>query len=183
MTRTIASIAFVSCLLLFASLACAADWSQPAEVRYEDALVISYTARVDGPYLVVRANIGQGWHTFALDNVQRVQEKLAGKPSLSMDRSTEIAVTGVQVDGPWHQSPPKDFSRPNLRMFSFGYDRDVIFAAKVRPAGAGSAKLRIRGQACTETICKNIDVPLTVAVPAKPGASPEVKLQELVQAR
>ena len=68
-------------------------------------------------------------------------------------------------------------------MFSFGYDRDVIFAAKVRPAGAGSAKLRIRGQACTETICKNIDVPLTVAVPAKPGASPEVKLQELVQAR
>jgi DsbC/DsbD-like thiol-disulfide interchange protein len=189
MTRTIASIACVSSLLLFASLflfesgACAADWSQPAEVRYEDALVISYTARVDGPYLVVRANVGQGWHTFALDNVQRVEEKLAGKPSLSMDRSTEIAVAGVQVEGPWHQSPPKDFSRPNLRMFSFGYDRDVIFAAKVRPAGAGSAKLRIRGQACTETVCKNIDVPLTVAVPAKPGTSAEVKLQELVQAR
>ncbi len=62
--------------------------------------MISYTARVDGPYLVVRANLGQGWHTFALDNVQRVQEKLAGKPALSMDRSTEIAVDRTTGRGP-----------------------------------------------------------------------------------
>jgi hypothetical protein len=176
-------------LLLFAPVilcesgVCAADWSQPAEVRYEEAVVISYTARLDGPYLVIRANLGQGWHTFALDNVQRVEEKLAGKPALSMDRSTEIAVAGVQVEGPWHQSPPKDFSRPNLRMFSFGYDRDALFAVKVRATGAGSAKLRIRGQACTETVCKNIDVPLTVGVPGKPGTPAELKLNELVQAR
>jgi len=170
-------------LLLLTSVASAADWSQPAEVRHEDALVVSYTARLDGPYLVVRANIVQGWHTFALDNVQRVEERLAGKPALSMDRSTEIAVTGLRVEGPWHQSPPKDFSRPELRMFSFGYDRDAVFAAKVRRAGAGSAKLRIRGQACTETLCKNVDVPLTVALPAKPATPADVKLHELVQAR
>lgn len=170
-------------LILFASVACAADWSAPAEVRHEDALVISYTARVDGPYLVIRANLGQGWHTFALDNVPRVQEKLAGKPALSMDRSTEITVTGLQVEGPWHQSPPKDFSRPALRMFSFGYDHDATFAAKVRPEGASSAKLRIRGQACTETVCKNVDVALTVAVPAKTGSAADLKLNELIQAR
>lgn len=167
---------------LFISTACAADWSPPAEVRYEDAVVISYTARIDGPYLVVRANVGQGWHSFALDNVPRVQEKLAGKPALSMDRSTEITVTGATLEGPWHQSPPKDFSRPNLRMYSFGYDHDAIFAAQIRPAGTTSAKLRIRGQACTETICKNIDVPLTVALPAKPGTSAELKLHDLVPA-
>jgi DsbC/DsbD-like thiol-disulfide interchange protein len=178
MTRTILFL-----FALFEAVTWAADWSPPAEVRYEDAVVISYTARVDGPYLVVRANLGKGWHTFALDNVQRVEEKLAGKPALSMDRSTEIGVTGAQVEGPWHQSQPKDFSRPNLRMFSFGYDHDAIFAAKVHATSAGSAKLRIRGQACTETICKNLDVPLTVVVPAKPGTSAEVKLQELVQAR
>jgi|SRR5579862_9678921 len=170
-------------LLVFAFVASAADWSHPAEVRYEDALAISYTARIDGPYLVVRANLGQGWHTFALDNVRRVEEKLAGKPALSMDRSTEVAPAGVDVEGPWHESPPKDFSRPELRMFSFGYDRQAVFAAKVRRAGAGPARLRIRGQACTETICKNIDVQLTVAVPAKLGTAAEVKLDELVQAR
>ena len=170
-------------LILLTALASAADWSRPAEVRHEDALVISYTARLDGPYLVVRANIGQGWHTFALDNVQRVEEKLNGQPALSMDRSTEIDTTGVRVEGPWRQSSPKEFSRPELRMFSFGYDRDAVFAAKVRRAGAGSAKLRIRGQACTETVCKNIDVPLAVALPTKPGITAEVKLHELVQAR
>lgn len=170
-------------LLLIASVASAADWSQPVEVRHEDALAISYTARVDGPYLVVRATVGQGWHTFALDNAQRVVEKLAGKLALSMDRSTEIAATGLRVEGAWHQSPPGDFSRPELRMFSFGYDREAVFAAKVRRAGESSAKLRIRGQACTETVCKNIDVLLTVAVPARLGDTTEVKLAELVQAR
>jgi hypothetical protein len=175
MTRTI--------LLLFASLASAAEWSQPAEVRHEDALAVSYTARVDGRYLVVRAMVGQGWHTFALDNVKRVEEKLAGQPALSMDKSTEIAATGLAVDGAWQQTPPKDFSRPELRMFSFGYDREAMFAAKVRRAGAGPAKLRIRGQACTETVCKNIDIALTVPVPAKLGTAPEVKVAELVPAR
>lgn len=169
-------------VFLFASVACAADWSQPGEVRHNDELVISYTARIDGPYLVVRANVGQGWHTFALDNVERVKEKLAGKPALSMDRSTEIAVTGVPVEGPWLQTPPKDFSRPSLRMFSFGYDHDLLFAVKVHAAAAGSAKLRIRGQACTETVCKNVDVPLTVAVPAKVGAA-EVNVRELIPSR
>jgi len=160
----------------------AADWSPPAEVRHEDAVVIAYTARIDGPYLVVRAKLTPGWHTFALDNVKRVEEKLAGKKALSMDRSTEIAVTGLAIDGPWNQSPPKDFSRRELRMFSFGYDRDATFAAKIRPAAAGSANLRIRGQACTETVCKNIDVPLTVSMPAK-ATAPELKLNELVPAR
>jgi len=171
-------------LLLVASLASAADWSQPAEVRHEDELVISYVARLDGSNLVVRATLGEGWHTFALDNVKRVQEKLAGKPALSMDRSTEIlATSGFEVEGPWRESPPKDFSRPDLRMFSFGYDRDALFVAKVRPTGAALAKLRIRGQACTQSVCKNIDVPLTVAMPAKLTETGDVKASELVEVR
>ncbi len=170
-------------LLLAASLASAADWSQPVEVRYEDSVVISYSARMDGPYLVVRAGIGPGWHTFALDNVQRVQEKLAGKSALSMDRSTEITVTGLQLAGPWRQTPPQDFSRPALRMFSFGYDHEGTFAAKVLPGGHSPATLRIRGQACTDSICKNIDAHLTVALPPKPSASAAMKLDELVPAR
>ncbi len=174
MTRTV--------LLLFASLACAADWSAPVEVRHDDALAVSYTARLDGPYLVVRANVGEGWHTFSLDNEKRVTEKLAGQPALSMDKPTEIAATGLQVDGGWLQSPPKEFSRPELRMYAFGYDREATFAAKVRRT-AGSAKLRIRGQACTPTICKNVDVALTVSVPAKLGATTEVKVADLTPIR
>jgi DsbC/DsbD-like thiol-disulfide interchange protein len=170
-------------LLLLTSLAFAAEWSPPAEVRHEDALAISYAARVDGPYLVVRATVGQGWHTFALDNEKRVEEKLAGQPALSMDKPTEIAATGLQVEGPWLQSAPKEFSRPELRMYAFGYDREATFAAKVRRTAAGPAKLRIRGQACTETVCKNIDVALTVGVPAKLATATEVKVADLTAAR
>jgi len=134
--------------------------------------------------LVVRATIGQGWHTFALDNVKRAQEKLAGKTALSMDRSTEIiATSGLDIEGPWRETSPKDFSRPELRMFSYGYDQDAVFVARVHPTGGGMAKLRIRGQACTDSTCKNIDVPLEVAIPAKPTATNDVKLSELVQVR
>jgi len=176
MTRTLL-------LLLFVSTVSAADWSQPAEVRHEDAVAVSYRARVDGPYLVVRVNVGQGWHTFALDNVQRVQEKLAGKPALSLDRSTEINATGLQIEGQWQQSAPQEFSRPELRMYSFGYDREAVFAARIRRTGGPSARLRVRGQACTDSICKNVDISLTVAVPAKLATNSELKPQELVAAR
>src|SRR3954467_15758856 len=106
MTRTL--------LLLFASLASAADWSAPVEVRHDDALCVSYAARVDGPYLVVRATVGEGWDTFSLDNEKRVTEKRAGQPALSMDKPTVIAATGLEVIGSWLQSPPKEFSRPEL---------------------------------------------------------------------
>ena len=49
--------------------------------------------------------------------------------------------------------------------------------------GAGTARLRNLGQACTETVCKNMVVPFTVALPAKAATSAEVKMHDLVQAR
>jgi len=160
----------------------AGDWSQPFEVRHEDALAVSYQARFDGPYLVVRATVGPGWHTFAMDNKRRAEEKLAGKQALSVDRATEITpVAGVSVAGPWMQSPPKDFSRPELRWFSWGFEHQAVFATKAQPKG-GAAKLRLQGQACTDTICKNIYV--SIAVPAaKSSTAPEVSLKELVEVR
>jgi hypothetical protein len=158
----------------------AADWSAPVEVRHEDNLCVSYQARMDGGYLVVRATLGPGWHTFAMDNQKRAEEKLAGKPALSMDRNTEVtAVTGLQIAGPWFQSMPKDFSRPQLRWFSWGFDREATFAVKARATGTG--RVRLRGQACTETICKNIDV--TIAVPAPTVGASGFDVKDFVQVR
>jgi hypothetical protein len=143
-----------------ALLAHAGDWGPAAQVIHDDDIAIAYQARVDGQWLVVRAKVGPGWHTFAMDNKRRADEKLAGKPALSVDRATEIAAEGIAVEGPWYQTPPKDFSRPELRWFSWGFENEAVFAAKVRKAGAG--KLTVKGQACTETVCKNIDVAVTV---------------------
>jgi hypothetical protein len=149
-------------LILVAASASAAGpgaWTDPVEVRHEETLSLSYRARLDGPFLVVQATIEPGWHTFAMDNKLRAEEKLAGRKSLGIDHPTEIAVTGgVAVAGPWYQTPPKDFSRPELRWFSWGFERQALFAAKVQPAGAGAVRMAVRGQACTDTICKNIDV-------------------------
>jgi hypothetical protein len=159
------------------------DWSEAVEIRHEDDLCVAYQARQDGAFLVVRATLGSGWHTFAMDNKQRAEEKLAGKPPLSIDRSTEITpATGLETAGPWYQSAPKDFSRPELRWFSWGFDRQALFAVKIRRLGAATARLALRGQACTETICKNIDV--TIVLPLSNSNNPSsIDLKSLVQVR
>jgi hypothetical protein len=169
-------------LMLFA-----AAWSNPVEVHHDDQVAVSYQARLDGPYLVVRANIQPGWHTFAMDNKVRAEEKLAGKKSLGIDHPTEIAVTGgLSTAGPWLQTPPKDFSKPELRWFSWGFERQALFAAKVRRANAAPAHIALRGQACTETTCKNIDI--EISLPAGAGktdaaTAAELDVKTLIQVR
>jgi hypothetical protein len=134
-------------------------------VRHDDNLCLSYRARLDGPYLVVEVKLEPGWHTFAMDNKLRAEEKLAGRKSLGIDHPTEFKLTGATVvEGPWYQTPPKDFSKPELRWFSWGFAQEARFAAKVRRSSAAPAKLTFRGQACTETVCKNIVVTMSLPV-------------------
>jgi hypothetical protein len=156
---------------LFAATAYAGDWSAPADVRHNDKVILSYRAKWDGNYLVVRAAIQPGWHTFVMDNEQRLQEKLAGKQSLGIEKSTEIGVAnGLAVNGVWLQSSPKDFSKPELRWFTWGFEREATFAAKARKTGAGPAQVILKAQACAADLCKNIDIDMAVALsPDKPG--------------
>ncbi len=163
----------------------AAEWTEPVEVRHDSKLVMTYRAKWNGEFLVIRAAIQPGWHTFAMDNKVRQQEKLAGKPSLGIEKSTEIAVTdGLSVTGAWLQSPPKDFSKPEIRWFTWGFEGDAAFAAKARRTGSGPAQVELRGQACMADICKNIDA--SIAVPltdAKPAQALDASLKNLVPVR
>lgn len=161
-------------------------WTPAVEVRHVETLCVSYQARLDGAFLVVRVLVEPGWHTFAMDNKVRAEEKLAGKQSLGIDRPTEITLTGgLQVAGPWYQSAPKDFSRPELRWFSWGFENQAVFAAKVPRSSAVPTRISIRGQACTETICKNIDVTISLSPRnVRPDSSPsDVNLNNLVQVK
>ena len=176
----------ISLAFLFAAcaLAQAGDWSLAVEVRHDDELCVSYEARLDGSYLEVQATLGSGWHTFAMDNKVRAEEKLAGKPALSIDRATEItARAGLETEGPWYQTPPKDFSRPELRWFSWGFDRQALFVTKVRRSGSIAATLTLKGQACTEKICKNVDVSIAVPAAKANAAAASTDLKDLVQVR
>jgi DsbC/DsbD-like thiol-disulfide interchange protein len=134
------------------------------EVRHDDKLALTYTASLVDGHVVVRAAIQPGWHTFAMDNKVREKEMLRGKPSLGSELPTTITLAGYELAGPWMQAPPKDFSRPAERYFGFGYDREAVFAVPVKRGGKGSAVLK--AQACTESVCKNIDIEIPVR-PAK----------------
>lgn len=162
------------------------EWSKPAVVTHDDQPAITYRARVAGDrHLIVDVKIEEGWHTFTMDNDRRAAEKLAGKKALSGDKPTTIAVSGgLEVSGPWLQSEPKDFSNAEIRLYSWGFEKHATFAAPVKAAAAGG-ELRIRGQACTEAVCKNIDVTLAVPAPKQNGsgagpAQAAVELKQLI---
>ncbi len=158
-------------LMAVSAVAPAAEWSAPAEVRHDDKVVLTYRAAWDGQHLVVRAAIEPGWHTFVMDNKQRQQEKLAGKPSLGIEKSTEIAAQGFELADSWMQSAPKDFSNPEIQWYTWGYEGEATFAAKAKRAGSGPPTVQVKGQACAAEICKNIDVTLAVPVADKPAGN------------
>lgn len=188
MTRLTGRTIFTVMLALIAATgvetASAGDWTAPVEVLHEHQRCISYRARMDGEFLVVQTTIEPGWHTFVMDNKQRSAEKLAGRQSLGVDGPTEIALTqGLEIAGPWYQSEPKDFSKPELRWYSWGYEGEARFVAKTRRSGPGPVQIAIRGQACTETICKNIDVEISLPVNAAAGQPSSVDRKGLVEVR
>jgi hypothetical protein len=163
--------------VLAAAAALAGDWSAPVDVHHDDKVILSYRAKWDGDHLIVRAAIQPGWHTFVMDNEQRLQEKLAGKPSLGIEKSTIITATGLTFSGGWLQSQPKDFSKPELRWYTWGFEREATFAIKARKTGTGSAVVELKAQACAADICKNIDVEMKVPLVADkiPGAELDPK--------
>lgn len=161
----------------------AGEWSAPGEVRHDEKVVMTYRAKWDGDHLIVRAGIEPNWHTFVMDNKVRQQEKLKGKPSLGIEKSTEIAVEGLTLDGQWLQSTPKDFSKPELRWYSWGFEREAIFAAKAKPAGKGPANVIVTGQACAAEICKNIELTLSVPLTKAGAAKSDVDLKALTPVR
>ena len=166
--------------MLFAVSAWAGDWTEPVAVGLGDEQAVSYRAKLDGDYLVVEATQTAGWHTYAMDNERRAAEALAGKKSLGIDAPTQIAVRGsLAVVGPWKQTEPHDYSRPAMRWYTWGYDDPALFAAKVTKTGAGAGEIAIRGQACDEKRCKNIDITLTVPSEGL-GGPPSLDLSGLI---
>ncbi|MDQ6705441.1 MAG: protein-disulfide reductase DsbD N-terminal domain-containing protein [Acidobacteriota bacterium] len=162
-----------------------AEWSDPVEVHYDEKRCVTYRAQWTGGVLEVQATLDPGWHTFAMDNKERQREKLAGKPSLGIEKATEIEVGGgLAATGTWLQSPPKNFSKPELRYYSWGFDNQAVFAVKARPVGSGPARITVRGQACSDAICKNIDIPILLPVTsAKRASAADLDLKSLIPVR
>jgi hypothetical protein len=183
----------ISTLLALAALlsatpppAQAGEWSEPAVLSRDLRPLVSYRAKLEGEFLVVQADHEEGWHTCAMDNKIRAEEKLAGKRSLGIDAPTEIGVTeGLELAGGWRQSPPADFSKPELRWFTWGFEESALFVAKVRRSGDGPARISVKGQACSETSCQNIDLTLSLSLASwnAGGAASGIDSEKLIAVR
>ena len=184
-------LGFVALLL---TLACnpntvqhTAQWSETAEVRNREGIVVSYRAKLDGNLLVIEASHAPGWHTYALDNVERAQKK-SGEAKPETELPTRIELKGeLKVVGNWLQSKPKDLSQTKIRWYTWGFSDVSRFAVKVERVGT-QATILIHGQACNATSCRMIDG-LAISLPlgskeefAAKAARTSVDLSQLVEA-
>lgn len=174
--------AFMACLI--ASLAAgAAEWTEAKEVRMRRDKVVSYRAMLAGDTLIIEAKHEPGWHTYAMDNVQRAREA-SGKEKPDCELPTRFEVAGaLKVDGPWRQSEPADLSNVAIKWYTFGFEEQSYFAVPVKRTGEGDATVKINAQACNESRCSMVDgLELTVPVSADAGdEDPPIDLDELVE--
>ncbi len=135
----------------------AGEWSERAEVRGRRGAVVTYRAKVDGDTLIVEASHDKGWHTYAMDNVQRAQKK-SGKEKPETEFPTVISVAGgLSVEGNWRQTKPKELSQDVIQWYTWGFEGKAYFAAKIKRSGDAPARITINGQACNATSCSMVD--------------------------
>lgn len=146
----------------------AAQWSKTAEVRYRRDVVVTYRARLDGNVVVIEASHAPGWHTYALDNVERAREK-TGKATPATELPTEIGLSGgLKVVGKLLQSEPEDLSKPEIRWYTWGFKDAARFAARVERVEGSEATISINGQACNATSCSWVrDVSISLPLPSR----------------
>ena len=89
-----AAIAFLAAAIVHAG-----DWSEAVEVRHDTERCVSYRARLNGEFLVVQATHEAGWHTNAMDNQKRAEEKLAGTGRLLIRKSGTEPLIRVMAEG------------------------------------------------------------------------------------
>jgi Disulphide bond corrector protein DsbC len=145
-------------------------WTPTVAAMRRTLKVASFRARLAGDVLLIEVTHEPGWHTYALDNLERAKKK-AGEPPLGIEKSTQIKISGgLKVAGRWRQSPPKDLSQPEIKWFTWGFEGTALYAVKVERSGdAKEALITINGQACKATTCAMID-DLEIRLPLDSGS-------------
>jgi hypothetical protein len=157
-------------------------WTPRIEVKKGNLKVASYRARLSGDALLIEVAHEPGWHTYALDNLERAKKR-AGEPPLGIEEDTKIEVRGgIEVIGKWRQSPPKDLSQPDISWFTWGFEGASLFAAKVKKTGAAEALIRINAQACNATTCAMVDdLEIKLSIAAADNSLADFDLTQLIE--
>ncbi|MCH8328047.1 MAG: hypothetical protein IID15_05940 [Candidatus Marinimicrobia bacterium] len=146
---------------------CAGQWSETAEVRNREGVVVSYRAMLDGNMLVIEATHAPDWHTYAMDNIQRAREESGrDRPETELPTRIELA-GGLRIVGNWFQSRPKNLSQMEIRWYTWGFEEVVQFLAQVERVDGADALISINGQACNAAMCSYIgDLPISLSLPS-----------------
>ncbi len=155
-----------------AATAAAQETGEPArqEVWLGDTFAASYAARIEGDWLIVDVWHEPGWHTYAMDNVERARE-VTGKATPDTELPTRITPSpGIELAKPWRQTSPTELSQPDLRWYTWGFEDRSFFAARVVRADPGSW-VQVDAQACTDRLCAMVDA---LRVPVTRGDGPSV---------
>lgn len=151
-------------------------WAATARAEARDGTaLVTCRSKLSGEYLLVELQAAEGWHVYAMDNERRAQEALAGKMSLGVEESTEVLVTGgLRVTGDWYQSDPQEFSQPELRWYSYGFEGRALLAVQVERTGDPAAEVTVRAQACDSASCIRVDavMKLTLNQPSQGNYRP-----------
>lgn len=167
--------------------AAAQDWSDPVVVRRRAEPVVTYRAKLDGGFLLVEAVHAKGWHTYALDNVQRARKR-SGKEHPETELPTRIEVAGgLKITGNWFQTKPEDLSDEAIRWYTWGFSSRAIFAVRVERVKGEKALVTVNGQACDAKSCQMVrDIVLTLPLAViesfpKNEARSAINFNELVE--
>ena len=173
----------VAVAAMFTASLWAGSWSAPAEAT--DAAgnaLVTCRAKLSGDHLVVEVRAIEGWHVYAMDNQRRAKEALAGRMSLGVEQDTEVRVSGgLEVVGDWYQTQPEDFSQPELRWYSYGFEGTSTLAARVERTAGESASVSVRAQACDSESCVAVEADLSV--PLADAADEQFSTDGLVPVR
>lgn len=141
------------------------SWSKPAVIKHDSLPAVTVRARVVGDCLVVELQHEKGWHTYAMDNETRVEEKLAGQMSLGMQQGLSVDIQeAVKRTSAWRQSEPKDYSDAEILWYAWGFEGKAILACRIDPAGQENVSITLKGQACNASTCISIEETLEAPV-------------------
>ena len=167
---------FAVLALLGAAAPAAAQKSEepaPQEVWFGDDIAVTYEARLEGDWLVVEARHEPGWHTYAMDNVERAREA-TGRERPDTELPTRLTPSPeIELASAWRQTAPTDLSQPDIRWYTWGFEDRSFFAARVERADAGGW-LQVDAQACTDRLCAMVDaLPVPVTRSSARSVDPE----------
>jgi hypothetical protein len=159
-------------LCVAAAGAWAGEWSEAKPVLYRGDIVATYRARIVGEWLVVEATHQPQWHTYAMDNVERVKKATGERAPTTEQPTTIIVGGGYEAVGAWKKSEPKDLTQKDINWYTWGFEEHARFAVKVKKTGDAPATITVNGQLCNASLCSMVR-DLKIEVPASGDGAEE----------